>query len=188
MGQDGRVSGNKRYDRTRKGLIVILIAGLAVAIVSRLHRQPPAVRRVVRAAASPKPPAEFVHPFVPSPQVVKPAVAPCRGRDLHDLAGAIRQSQKKAVPVLRKTNEAGAPAACRAEGDSRRWSAMVDVFTHDASACVAKDSELDSQWNQLQSAVEALEACVDCTRPRAARTTSCQRTKELLDAADKATP
>jgi len=183
MGQDETVSGNKRNSGARRGLVVVLAAALALAVASRLHRQRPAVQ-----TARPKPPTEFVHPFIPSPQVVKPPVAPCRARDLHDLVGAIRQSQKKVAPALKKMKEAGGPVACRAEADNRRWSAVADVFSHDTSGCVAQDSELDSQWNQVQSAVEALEACVDCTRPRDARTTSCQRAKELLDAADQATP
>jgi hypothetical protein len=187
MGQDGAVSGNKRHGHAPRGVVVVLVAGLALAIASRLHRPPTSVRPVVQ-ATRPKAPTEFVHPFFPSPQVVKPAVAPCRARDLHDLVAAIRQSQKKLAPALKKAKETGGPAACRAEADGRRSSAMVDVFSHDTSGCVAQDSELDSQWNQVQSAVEALEGCVDCSRPRAARTTSCQRTKELLDAADKATP
>jgi hypothetical protein len=182
MGQDERMRGNKR-----RGLIVVSVAALIVGVVTRLHRQPPA-RAPLRPSAAAKAPAEFVHPIIPSSPVVKPAVAPCRAPDLHELVAAIRQIEKKLGPAVKKGKEAGAPAACRAEADNRRWSAMVDLFARDASGCVAKDSELDSQWNQLQSAVVALDGCVDCTRPRAARATGCQRTNELLDAADKATP
>ena len=91
------------------------------------------------------------------------------------------------APVFPQEQE-GAPAACRAQGDNRKWSAFVDIYSKDASGCVARDMELDSQWNQVQSAVTAFDGCVDCTRPRAARATSCQRVSELLDAADKATP
>ena len=174
--------GNKR-----RGLVVVLGAVLIVAVATRLHRQAPAHAPGAHPAPA-KPPTEFAHPFIPSPQVVKPAVAPCRARDLHDLVAAIRQSQKKLGPAVKKGTESGAPAACRAEPDNRRGSAMVDVFSQDAQSCVAKDSELDSQWNQVQSAVVALDGCVDCTRPRAARATSCQRANELLDAAQKATP
>jgi hypothetical protein len=176
------MSGNKR-----RGVIVVLVACLVLAVASRLRHQPPPVRQAIREPVRPAP-KEYVHPFIPSPQVVRPAAAPCRARDLHDLVGAMRQTQKKLGPELKKGKEAGAPAACRAEPDNKRLSALVDVFTGDASGCVAKDSELDSQWNQVQSAVVALDACVDCTRPRAARNTSCQRTSDLLDAADKATP
>jgi hypothetical protein len=183
MGQYARMSGNKR-----RGVVVVLVACLVVAVATRLHHRVPPVRQAVREPVRPPGPKEFVHPFIPSPQVVKPAVAPCRARDLHDLVGAIRQSQKKLGPALKRGKEDGAPAACRAEADNRHWSAMVDVFSRDAQSCVAKDSELDSQWNQVQSAVVALDGCVDCARARAARTTSCERTKELLDAADKATP
>jgi hypothetical protein len=120
--------------------------------------------------------------------VVKPAVAPCRARDLHDVVAAIRQAEKKISPALKKAAADGAPPSCKAEPDSRRASAMVYLFTRDASGCVAKDSELDSQWNQVQSAVVALDGCVDCTRPRDARVLSCQRANDLIAAADKATP
>ena len=174
--------GNKR-----RGLVVVVGAVLVVAVVTRLHRRVPA-RAPAPNHAGASTPTEFVHPMIPSPQVVKPAAAPCRARDLHDLVAAIRQSEKKLGPAVQKGKEAGAPAACRTEADNRRWSAMVDVFSRDASGCVARDSELDSQWNQVQSAVVALDGCVDCTRPRAARTISCQRANELLDAAENVTP
>ena len=182
MGQDERMRGNKR-----RGLIVVVVAALIVGVATRLHRQAPS-RAPVRQTAAAKAPAEFVHPMIPSPQVVKPAAAPCRARDLHDLVAAIRQAQKQVGPAVKKGKEAGALAACRAEADNRRISAMVDLFSRDASSCVARDSELDSQWNQVQSAVVALDGCVDCTRPRAARATGCQRANELLQAAEKATP
>ncbi|HLK90494.1 MAG TPA: hypothetical protein VKZ18_11400 [Polyangia bacterium] len=175
------MSGNKR-----RSVLAVGAAALMLTMAAACHRQPPP-------APAPKPataaaPKEFVHPFIPSPQVVKPPEAPCRARDLRDLIGAIRQSQRKMLPAVKKAKADGAPAACRVEAENRRLSAMVDLFTRDASGCVAKDSELDSQWNQLQSAVVALDGCVDCTRPAAARATSCQRAGELLDVAEKATP
>jgi hypothetical protein len=172
--------GNKRQARAL-GLVALLLT-----IDAGCRREPPPPAPAQQpAAAGPK---EFVHPFIPSPQVVKPAVAPCRARDLHDLVGAVRQFEKKTLPAVKKAKTDGAPSACHAEAENRRWSSMVDVFARDASGCVAKDSELDSQWNQLQSAVVALDGCVDCTRPAAARVTSCQRAGELLTAAEKATP
>jgi hypothetical protein len=182
MGQYGPMRGNKW-----RGIIVVIVAALIVGIATRLHRQPPA-RVPVTQSSGAKLPKEYVHPMIPSSPVVRPAVAPCRAYDLHELVAAIRQAQKKLGPAIKKGTEDGAPAACRAEADNQRWSAMVDLFSKDASTCVAKDSELDSQWNQVQSAVVALDGCVDCTRPRAARTTSCRRANELLDAANKATP
>jgi hypothetical protein len=183
MGQYRLMRRNKRGRAT----VVVFAGVLAISLVLRLigrtpHRPEP--------ARPPEAPAakEFVHPFVPSPQVVKPAVAPCRGRDLHDLTMAVRQTAKKFAPTLKTEKPEGAPAACRAQGDNRKWSAFVDIYSKDASVCVARDMELDSQWNQVQSAVTAFDGCVDCTRPRTARATSCQRVSELLDAADKATP
>ncbi len=120
--------------------------------------------------------------------MTKPAIAPCRARDLHELVAVIRQAEKSLAPTLKKQKEDGAPVACRGEADNRKGSAFVDVFSKDASGCVARDSELDSQWNLVQSAVTALDGCVDCTRPRAARTLSCQRADELLAAAEKRPP
>ena len=174
--------------RNKRGpLTVLVLAGvLSVTMVMRLiGRAPHAPAPGHSRTATSK---EFVHPFIPTAQVVKPAVAPCRARDLRDLVAAIRQSEKELTPALKKQTEDGAPAACRGDADNRKWSAFVDVFSRDASGCVARDSELDSQWNLVQSAVTALDGCVDCTRPRAARTLSCQRTDELLAAADKSTP
>jgi hypothetical protein len=174
--------------RNKRGpLTVLVLAGvLSLTMVMRLIGRAPHVPAPGHpSTATPK---EFVHPFIPTPQVVKTAGAPCRARDLHDLVAAIRQSEKDLAPTLKKQMEGGAPVTCRGEADNRKWSAFVDVFSKDASGCVARDSELDSQWNLVQSAVTALDGCVDCTRPRAARTLSCQRTGELLAAADKATP
>ncbi len=174
--------------RNKRGpLTVLVLAGvLSISLVMRLiGRTPHAQAPGHPSTATPK---EFVHPFIPSPQVMKPAVAPCRGRDLHDLVAAIRQSKKDLAPALKKQAEEGAAGSCRAQADNRKWSAFVDIFAKDASGCVARDSELDSQWNLVQSAVTALDGCVDCTRPRAARTVSCQRADELLAAAEKATP
>ena len=169
--------------------MVILAGVLAVTLVLRLIGRTPHQRSGPIRPPAPAAAKEFVHPFIPSPQVVnRPAVAPCRARDLHDLTMAIRQTSKKLVPTLKKEKATGAPAACRTEGDNRQWSAFVDLYAKDASGCVARDSELDSQWNQVQSAVAAFDGCVDCTRTRAARATSCQRVTEQLDAADKATP
>jgi len=53
---------------------------------------------------------------------------------------------------------------------------------------VARDRELDSQWDGLQSAVTALDRCTECTRPRADRLVGCKRVLELVAAAEKATP
>ena len=177
--------------RNKRGpLTVMVLAGvLSLTLVMRLiGRTPHAHAPTAPGHPTTATPKEFIHPFIPTPQVVQPAVAPCRGRDLRDLVAAIRQSQKNLAPTLKKQAENGATAACRLEPDNRKWSAFVDVFSKDASGCVARDSELDSQWNLVQSAVTALDGCVDCTRPRAARTLSCQRTDELLAAAEKATP
>jgi hypothetical protein len=177
--------------RNKRGpLTVVVLAGvLAISLVMRLIGRTPQVHAPSTpghpSTAAPK---EFVHPFIPSPQVAKPPVAPCRAHDLRELVAAIRQAGKNLAPTLKKQKEDGAPVACRADADNRKWSAFVDVFSKDASGCVARDSELDSQWNLVQSAVTALDGCVDCTRPRAARTLSCQRTDELLAAAEKATP
>lgn len=168
--------------------MVVLAGVLAVTLVLRLIGRTPHHREPVRPPA-PAAPKEFAHPFIPSPQVTnRPAVAPCRAHDLRDLTMAIRQTAKTFLPTLKKEKETGAPSACRTQGDNRKWSAFVDLYAKDASGCVARDSELDSQWNQVQSAVTAFDACVDCMRPRSARAISCQRVTEQLDAADRATP
>ena len=51
-------------------------------------------------------------------------------------------------------------------------------------ACVARDAELDSQWNQLDSAVLALGRCNDCTNRRDDRLVGCKRVLELIAAAE----
>ena len=173
------------WDKRRTGLATGLVVLLAVLIASRLHHPHPPAHAVAR----PKPPAEFVHPIFASAPVVHSAPPACRGRDLHDVARLLRRLGKDTAGAVKTTAAAdGAPAACRAEPQNRKSAALLDVLTRDASGCVARDSELDSQWNMVQSALVALDACADCTHPRGARLTSCQRVTELCDAADKATP
>ena len=185
MGQYSLMRRNKRGPLT----VVVLAGVLSITLVMRLiGRTPHAHAPTAPGHPTTATPKEPVHPFIPSPQVTKPALAPCRARDLHDLVAAIRQTEQDLAPTLKKQKEDGAPVACRGEVDNRKWAAFVDVFSKDASSCVARDGELDSQWNLVQSAVTALDGCVDCTRPRAARTLSCQRADELLAAAEKATP
>jgi hypothetical protein len=53
---------------------------------------------------------------------------------------------------------------------------------------VARDRELDSQWDALQSSVTALDRCIECTRPRSDRLIGCNRVLELVATAEKATP
>lgn len=185
MGQYPHMRRNKRGPLT----VVVLAGVLSITLVMRLiGRTPHAHAPTATGHPTTATPKELVHPFIPSPQVTKPPVAPCRARDLHDLVAAIRQTEKNLAPTLKKQKEDGAPVTCRGDADNHKWSAFVDVFAKDASVCVARDSELDSQWNLVQSAVTALVGCVDCTRPRDGRTVSCQRAGELLAAADKATP
>lgn len=58
----------------------------------------------------------------------------------------------------------------------------IDARAAGVSGCVARDAELDSQWNLVQAAVEELRGCAAC-RPK-----QCARVSELVTQAEKGLP
>jgi hypothetical protein len=179
----GGMSPNKRR---AVGVVVLGLGALALAVRMTRPRYatlPPLPPRV------PQSDLGYVHPVVPSVPVVNPPPPTCRARDLHDVARATRQTEKHvAADIGVRGQKKGAPAGCRAAAEDRALLAEVDVLARVTSGCVARDATLDSQWNLVQSAAVALDACADCTRPREDRTVSCTRAIELVAAAEKATP
>jgi hypothetical protein len=169
----------------RRAIGVVVLGFGALALAVRLTRP----RRATLPPRPRVPAAEFVHPIMPSTPVVHPEPPTCRSRDLRDVTLALRRSEKRIAEEVGKHGaKQGAPASCRAAADDQARIAEIDLLTRITTGCVARDATLDSQWNQVQSAAAALDACADCTRPRAARSGSCGRVVELLDAAEKATP
>ena len=166
------------------------IAVVAVAIVSAIlivvlstPRQPPPVPV---APKFPKPPES--HPVIPSPEepAVKPPQAFCEARDIAMVASSLRAAHQHALAAAKRADKKGGPTTCHASDADRELSGVFDQLTKRTGACVARDSELDSQWNQLDSAVLAYARCIDCTHPRDDRLTGCQRMMELVMAAGKA--
>jgi hypothetical protein len=175
----GPMNPNKRR---AVGVVVLGLGALALAV--RLTRP--------RHATLPPRPSRsevgYVHPIVPSAPVVNPAPPSCQARDLRDVARAARLTEKKLADVAARGETKGTPASCRQAPEDRARVGEVDLLARLTSGCVARDATLDSQWNLVQSATGALDACADCTHPRGARTVSCGRAIELLSAAEKATP
>jgi hypothetical protein len=136
----------------------------------------------------PKPPES--HPVIPSPEepAARPPQAFCEARDIGMVGISLRAAHKQAVAAAKRADKKGAPASCHASGGDRELSGAFDQLSKRTGACVARDSELDSQWNQLDSAVLAYGRCIDCTHSRDDRLTGCQRMMELVDAAGKAMP
>jgi hypothetical protein len=176
----GEMSPNKRR---AVGVVVLGLGALALAVRLTHPR-----RAFLPPPRPPRSEAAYVHPIVPSPPVVTPPPPTCRARDLHDVARATRQTEKKIAEASARGEAKGAPASCRQAPEDRALVGQVDLLARVTSGCVARDATLDSQWNLVQSAAVALDACADCTRPRGARTVSCTRAIELLGAAEKATP
>lgn len=173
-----------RSPRTVIGAGVMGIAvAAAVAVVVSSSRAPAPV-----AAKFPKPPE--AHPVIPpeasdEPPAPRPPQAFCEARDIAMVATSLREAHKHAITVARAGEKKGAPPACR-EGDHDRALAIAfDGLTKRTGACTARDSELDSQWNQLDSAVLDYGRCIDCTHPRDDRLTGCQRMLDLITSAEK---
>jgi hypothetical protein len=168
----------------RRAVGVVVLGLGALALAARLTHP----RKTFTPASRPASNVGYVHPIIPSTPVVNPPPPTCRARDLHDVARATRQTAKKVADRAAHGEPQGAPAACRSTADDRALVGEVDGLAQVTSGCVARDATLDSQWNLVQSAAVALDACADCTHPRGARTGSCTRALELVAAAEKATP
>jgi hypothetical protein len=172
------------------------VIGAAVAIAAAA-----AVIFVVRWASAPEPPPVIIapprfpaapeaHPVIPPSEdpVTKPAQAFCEVRDLGLVAMALRKMQAQALDAAKRGAKKGAPLTCRKQGqmseDEDKLAQAVNDLSARTGACVARDAELDSQWNQLDSAVLALGRCNDCTHPRDDRLIGCKRVTELIASAE----
>jgi hypothetical protein len=160
-----------------------------------------AVIFIVRWASAPEPPPVTIapprfpvtpqaHPVIPPSEepVAKPAQAFCEVRDLGLVAMALRKVHAQAVDVAKRAAKKGSPISCRAPAqmgeDGAKLAQAVNDLSARTGACVARDAELDSQWNQLDSAALALGRCNDCTHPRDDRLTGCKRVIELIASAE----
>jgi hypothetical protein len=85
--------------------------------------------------------------------------------------------------MAKRGPKGGAPAACSGEPENRAILAVQNDLAGRTSACVARDSPLDSEWAQIESAVLALGQCADCTLARETRLRACRRVLELTDSA-----
>ena len=175
-----------RSPRTIIGVavMVVAVAGAVAAVV--ISSRPP-LPPVPVAPVFPKPPEG--HPVIPSPEEPTPSPPPafCEARDIALVSGSLRRAhdQALAIAMSKKAEKKGAPATCHAADSDRDLSGAFDNLTKRTGACVAKDSELDSQWAQIDSAVLAYGRCIDCTQPRADRLIGCQRMLELVNSAEK---
>jgi hypothetical protein len=177
-----------------KARLAAVVAGSAVAVA--------AVIAVVRWASAPEPlpppiaaprfpVAPEAHPVIPPPEepVAKPAQAFCEVRDLGIVAMALRSAQAQALDAAKRSAKKGGPLTCRAQAQAEereeRLAQAVNDLGARTGACVARDAELDSQWNQLDSAVLALGRCNDCTHPRDDRLIGCKRVLELIASAER---
>jgi hypothetical protein len=179
------MAGSPRNPRAIIGFGVMAAAIVAaVVIVVVTWRTPEAPPRPL-APAFPKPPE--AHPVIPSPEepVAHPPQAFCEARDIAMTSISLRNMHKAALAVAKAADKKGAPASCHQSSADQGLSQAFDNFSKRTGVCVARDSELDSQWAQLDSSVLAFGRCIDCTHPRDDRLTGCQRMIELIDAAEK---
>jgi hypothetical protein len=159
-----------------------IIAAVLIVVVSLRTPEPPA-----RPVAPVFPKAPEAHPVIPSPEqpVAHPPQAFCEARDIAMTSISLRNMYKAALSVAKAAEKKGAPASCHGTSVDQGLAQTFDNFSKRTGACVARDSELDSQWAQLDSSVLAFGRCIDCTHPRDDRLTGCQRMIELVDAAEK---
>jgi hypothetical protein len=174
--------------RNPRNYIAAAVVGVAavsgVALVVGTMRTPAPPPAPV-APKFPKPPE--AHPVIPpseEPVAPRPPQAFCEARDIGMVATSLRAAHKQALAAAKRGDKKGAPASCHTTDDARELSGVFDNLTKRTGACVAKDSELDSQWSQLDSAVLAYGRCIDCAHPQADRLVGCQRILELVTSAE----
>jgi hypothetical protein len=174
-----------RSPRTIIGIAVVAAAILVAAVAVVVSVRGPTPVPVPVAPKFPKPPE--AHPVIAAPEepVARPPQAFCEARDIEMVATSLRAAHKHAVAAARHGDKKGAPPTCHATDADRELSGALDNLIKRTGACVARDSELDSQWNQLDSAVLAYGRCIDCTHPQADRLIGCQRILELVTSAEK---
>jgi hypothetical protein len=170
--------------RQRLGLVGaiggIVIGGLAAVVIPRLDAPPPPPPPKIYPATEPAP-----HPVIPSEARVEPPKAFCERRDIFIVGRKIQDAQKHSLAVAKTAPPKGAPESCHADERAKELALILNALIGRTGACVARDSELDSEWSQLESAVSALDRCMECTQPRDARVTACKRAWQLVDEAQR---
>lgn len=66
------------------------------------------------------------------------------------------------------------PAACPTPEAQLVIDEVRGALPDRVSSCMSQDAPLDAEWDMVNSAVIALEACVDCARPKADRAARCR--------------
>jgi hypothetical protein len=175
--------------RRRQGTLAAaagLVLAVGVAVVgSQMTSSSPPPSPPPKVFPSQDPPP---HPVIPSEPRVEPPKAFCEARDLFKIGGQLRAVQKQALASAQKGQKDGASQSCHDAPAARELAGAYDALVGRTGSCTARDSPLDGQWSQLDSAVVALDRCIECTRPRADRLVGCARVLELVTAAEKATP
>lgn len=174
--------------RQRTGAIAaaagVVIAIVAAVVAPRFEKPPsplpPPPPRVFPATEPPP------HPFIPTEAREEQPKAFCEARDIFLVGVQVRGAQKKGLEAAKAASKEGAPAVCHTEAAAKELALALNGLIGRTGACVARDSPLDSQWNQLESAVAALDRCMECTHARNDRLIGCKRALELVDAAEKA--
>ena len=156
-----------RSPRTIIGIAVVAAAvvGAVVVVWCRRARRR-RLRRWRRCSRSRRRRIPSSH--APEEPVARPPQAFCEARDIAMVAtSAARRAQagRSRSPSAATRRERPRPATRPTRVASCR--ARSTTSSKRTGACVAQDSELDSQWNQLESAVLAYGRCIDCTHPQA---------------------
>ena len=158
----------------------VVLGGLAAVVIPRLDSPPPAPPPKVYPATEAAP-----HPVIPTDTRVEPAKAFCERRDIFIVGRMLRDAHRRSLAIAKVAPAKAAPETCRAQPGAGDLALGLNGLIRRTGACVARDSELDSQWSQLESAVAALDRCIDCTQTRDARVTGCKRALALVDEAEK---
>src|SRR5436305_10548813 len=126
------------------GVMGLAVAG-ALAVIVSSSRAPAPVSVMPK---FPRPPE--AHPVIPpeesdEPPAARPPQAFCEARDIAMVATSLREAHKRGIAVAKTGEKKGAAPACRAGDRDRALAMTFDGLTKRTGACVARDSQLDSQ-------------------------------------------
>jgi hypothetical protein len=106
--------------------------------------------------------------------------ADCSGAALASFTDGVRQIRTRTAAAWPRPGGRPPQRSCAA-AVAGAWNGHVqDVLLERASHCMGRDQPEDAAWDQLNSTVMSLGACLDCARAPEERARRCQQVTDAL--------
>jgi hypothetical protein len=161
-------------------LVVPAILGVvACAGGCRKVEAPPPRAGVTAASRARAPGGPFTHPPIPG-ATASPPPADCSQAALSSAIAGLRQVKARTAAAWPSARRAVPTTTCE-RALAAAWSKQSEGLLLDRTGrCVGRDQPLDPVWDQLNSAIMTVGACLDCGRPAADRAERCRHASEAL--------